>query len=324
MISLLKQAALVLAMTLPAAAHDGVQITDPYARVMVGNGSVYFMMSNHAAAGDVLLSAASPDAEMVHLMNSSADANGVMQMENVDGGFAVEAEGSRTLAGGGDHVMLMGMTRKVAPGDTVTLVLQFERAGEVTLQVPVDNKRTAAPGPGPTAFDARATASHEDHAAAEPEAHAAHAAAAPADHAAHAAAAPADHADHAAHMGAMSMPVGPDAEMIVATMKALFDKPDQPLTVDPVVVSGDSAIASWAQGDAAGRALLARRDGQWQIVLCGGPDLRSPEFLTMHGVAGAEDLSRMFNLAEDKLGSAAVRRYSSFQGIMMVSGPGHD
>jgi copper(I)-binding protein len=301
MYSLLRQAALVLAMTLPAAAHDGVQITDPYARVMVGNGSVYFMLNNHADADDVLLSASSPDAQMVHLMNSSADAAGVMQMDMVDG-FAIEAEGSRTLAGGGDHVMLMGVTRKFAPGDTVTLVLQFERAGEVTLQVPVDNKRTTPPGPGPTAYDAQATASHEAHALAEPQ----------------------DHAAHAAHTGAMSVPVGPDAEMIVATMKALFDKPDQPLTVDPVVVSGDSAIASWAQGDAAGRALLARRDGQWQIVLCGGPDLRSPAFLALHGVSGADDLSAMFNLAEDKLGTEAVSRYSSFEGIMMVTGAGHD
>ena len=54
MYSLLKQAALVLAMTLPAAAHDGVHISDPYARVMVGNGSVYFMLNNHADADDVL------------------------------------------------------------------------------------------------------------------------------------------------------------------------------------------------------------------------------------------------------------------------------
>jgi copper(I)-binding protein len=317
MYSLLKQAALVLAMTLPAAAHDGVHISDPYARVMVGNGSVYFMLNNHADADDVLLSASSPDAQMVHLMNSSADAAGVMQMDMVDG-FAIEAEGSRILAGGGDHVMLMGVTRKFAPGDTVTLVLQFERAGEVTLQVPVDNKRTTPPGPGPTAFDAQATASHEAHAAAEPMEHAAHAAAAPEDHAAHGA------EGHVAHTGAMSVPVGPDAEMIVATMKALFDKPDQPLTVDPVVVSGDHAIASWAQGDAAGRALLERRDGQWQIVLCGGPDLRSPAFLALHGVTGAEDLSAMFNLAEDKLGTEAVSRYSSFEGIMMVTDAGHD
>ena len=315
--SLLKQAALLLAMTLPAAAHDGVQITDPYARILVGSGAVYFMMMNHAATDDVLVAASSPDAQMVHLMNSSADANGVMKMADVQGGFPVAADGSRTLAGGGDHVMLMGVTRKVGTGDTVTVVLTFEHAGAVTLTVPVDNKRRTPPGAGPTAFDAQATASHDAHAAADPAAHAAHAAADPAAHAA-------DPAAHAAHMGAMSVPVGPDAEMIVATLKAMFDTPDAPLTVDPVVVQGDSAVASWAQGDQGGRALLARQGDQWRIVLRGGPDLRSAAFLATHGVSDAETLSALFNLTEDKLGSDAVSRYSSFEGVMMVADPAHD
>jgi copper(I)-binding protein len=155
--SLLKRAALLLMLATPAYAHDGVHIIDPYARILVGSGAVYFMMSNHSDTDDVLLSASSPDAAMVHLMNSSADANGVMSMADVDN-FPVAAEDSRTLAGGGDHVMLMGVTRKVTTGDTVTVTLVFEHAGTVTLTVPVDNKRTAPPGMGPTQFDAMATA----------------------------------------------------------------------------------------------------------------------------------------------------------------------
>ena len=296
---LLKTAALVLAMSLPAAAHDGVHVSDPYARILVGSGAVYFMMTNHADTDDVLIAASSPDAKMVSLMNSSADANGVMQMADVEGGFPVDAQGARILTGGGDHVMLMGVTRKVATGDTVTVVLTFEHAGEVTLTVPVDNQRKTPPGAGPTEFDGQATASGEDHAAAAP-------------------------ADHDAHMGAMSVPVGPDAEMIVATMKAMFDKPDAPLTVDPVVVSGDSAVASWRQGETGGRALLARQGDQWQIVLCGGADLRSAAFLEEHGVSDAEGLSHMFNMTEDKLGSEAVGRYSSFEGVMMIADPAHN
>lgn len=156
--SLLKRAALLLMLATPAHAHDGVQIIDPFARVLVGSGAVYFMMSNHAATDDVLLSASSPDAAMVHLMNSSADADGVMSMAMVEGGFPVAAEESRTLTGGGDHVMLMGVTRKVSAGDVITVTLIFEHAGSVTLTVPVDNKRTTLPGMGPTAFDTMVTA----------------------------------------------------------------------------------------------------------------------------------------------------------------------
>lgn len=157
--SLLKPAALLLMLlATPATAHDGVQITDPFARILVGNGAVYFMMSNHAGVDDVLLSASSSDAAMVSLMNNSEDTNGVMKMTEVAGGFAVAAEDSRTLTGGGDHVMLMGVAEKFVTGDTITVVLWFEHAGKVTLTVPVDNKRGDAPGMGPTDFDTQSGA----------------------------------------------------------------------------------------------------------------------------------------------------------------------
>lgn len=288
---LLQQAALLLAMTLPAAAHEGVQITDPYVRILVGSGAVYFMMMNHSATDDQLLSAASPDARMVHLMTSGANADGVMAMSTTDSGFAVAAEESRTLAGAGDHVMLMGVTRKVKTGDTVTVVLTFRNAGEVTLTVPVDNQRTTPPGGGPTAFDAQATVSHAAQMAADP--------------AAHAAAMAADPAAHLAQMAA------------AAALQAALGATDAPLTVDAFVVQGDSAVASWTQGDAAGRALLARHGDHWQVTLLAGADLRLAAFLAAQGVPDAAALSQMFIQAEDKLGSAAIDRYSRFQGVLV-------
>ena len=109
-----------------------------------------------------------------------------------------------------------------------------------------------------------------------------------------------------------------DADAIITTLKAQFDTPDSPLKVDPVVVQGDHALASWAQGDKGGRALLQRVDGQWQILLCGGPDLRMPEFLVQHGVTAAETLSQLYNAAEDALGADKVALSSSFEGVVMI------
>lgn len=160
MLSLIRRSALpvaLLAMTLPALAHDGVHILDPYARIINGAGAVYFQIYNMAETPDMLISASSPDAGMVHLMNSAADAKGVMKMREVPG-FAVEAGATRTLSGGGDHVMLMGVPRKYTNGQTVTLTLTFQHSGEVTLTVPVNNARTAPPTPGPTGFDAQSSA----------------------------------------------------------------------------------------------------------------------------------------------------------------------
>ncbi len=157
MTSLLKLAALpavFLALALPAIAHNGVHILDPYARVIGPTGAIFFMIDNHEPQGDVLLSATSPDASAVSLMNDHQDANGVMKMNAIPDGFAIAAGAMRTLGGAGDHVMLAGFTHKIKNGDLVTVVLTFKNAGQVTVSVPVDNARSTDPTMGPTPHDA--------------------------------------------------------------------------------------------------------------------------------------------------------------------------
>lgn len=139
---------------LPAAAHNGVHIIDPFARVIGPSGAAYFRIVNHSATEDTLISATSPDAGMVMLMNDHQDANGVMKMEEMPDGMTTGGEDEHMLGSAGDHVMLMDLTRKIKDGDKITLVLTFKIAGQVTVTVPVDNKRTADPGAGPTQYDA--------------------------------------------------------------------------------------------------------------------------------------------------------------------------
>jgi copper(I)-binding protein len=136
--------------SLPAAAHDGVHVIDPFARAFGASGAAYFRIFNAAPVEDVLLSASSPDAGMAMLMESGADATGVMKMDAVPDGFVIAPGGAYVLTGGGAHVMLMGLKRHMKSGDTVTLTLTFRHAGEV----PVDNTRTTDPGAVPTPNDA--------------------------------------------------------------------------------------------------------------------------------------------------------------------------
>ena len=282
-------AALGLALAaLPAAAHDGVHINQPYARLSAQSGAVFMVIVNHAAGDDRLVAAAAPDvAQAVELHTHKEDANGVMQMMAVPEGFVIPGHGEHALARGGDHVMLMGLKQKLKDGDSFTMTLTFENAGEITVDVPVDNNRDSA--------DAMPGMDMQGH----------------------------DHSAHAAHgNGAAVDTTGmTDDQAVAAVMMAQFDTPETPLTVDPVVVEGDFALASWAQGDKGGRALLQRRDGQWVIVLCGGPDLRMPAFLTEHGVSDADRLSAMFNAAEDGRGEDKVKLWSSFEGVVMISEP---
>ena len=147
-------ATLAALIALPALAHNGMHILDPYARVIGPSGAAYFRMFNGEDQDEALISATSPDAGMVMLMQSGADANGVMKMTGMADGFPIPPGQAFVLGTNGAHVMLMDLTHKVKPGDTITLILTFKNAGDVTVKIPVDNTRTTDPGAGPTPNDA--------------------------------------------------------------------------------------------------------------------------------------------------------------------------
>lgn len=148
-------ALLSILQALPAAAHDGLHIADPYARILTtGAGVVYFTIENHTGAGDTLIAVRS-DIGTAMLMSSVEDTNGVMKMSMAMDGFAIGPADAHVLQPAGDHVMLSNLTRLPGDGKSLVLTLTFARAGEVTLTVPVANARRTAPGPGPTPFDAQ-------------------------------------------------------------------------------------------------------------------------------------------------------------------------
>jgi len=49
----------------------------------------------------------------------------------------VPAGGDLSFAPGGYHVMLMGLKQELKPGDSFPLMLTFEKAGQLTVQVVV-------------------------------------------------------------------------------------------------------------------------------------------------------------------------------------------
>lgn len=138
-------AASLLAM--PALAHDGVHISEPYARVNGGEGAtgaIFLQIENHADVDERLLDVKSDVAEKVELHTHSAGADGVMQMRAIEGGIAIPALQGHDLKRGGDHIMLMGLKSALKDGDVIPLTLIFEHAGEVQVEVPVDNARKPA------------------------------------------------------------------------------------------------------------------------------------------------------------------------------------
>lgn len=141
-------AAFMAMVSAPMAFAADITITDPYLRVsgaMANSGAAFMVIENHGA-DDRLIDARSDLAQKVELHTHLEDSNGVMKMVHVAEGFPIAAGENHVLQRGGEHVMFLGLNAVPVQGDMVTLTLTFEKAGDVTIEVPVDNERTPAMG----------------------------------------------------------------------------------------------------------------------------------------------------------------------------------
>jgi copper(I)-binding protein len=114
-----------------------------------GNGAAYMVISNSGDTDDALIAAKFDAAEVVeihesYMMEEGGDMDtegegmgtGMMGMRPVEK-IVIPADGSATLEPGGLHVMLIGLTEQLEPGQTATLTLVFENAGEVQVEAEV-------------------------------------------------------------------------------------------------------------------------------------------------------------------------------------------
>ncbi|XDA97716.1 copper chaperone PCu(A)C [Sulfitobacter sp. LCG007] len=125
-------------------AQAEIVIRDAYVRSSAPGapvGAAFMVIENTSEVADRLVAATSPAATRTELHTHQSEADGVMKMIEVEGGLEIPAEGSHDLRRGGDHVMLMGLTKPLPEGGSVPLTLSFERAGDVTIDVPVDLDR---------------------------------------------------------------------------------------------------------------------------------------------------------------------------------------
>ncbi len=101
-------------------------------------GAGYLTVVNTGDSDDTLTGAAfaADVAEDVH-MHRMAMADGVMTMRAVEGGIPLPAGETVTLVSGGDHLMITGLERPLTAGESHEVTLAFEKAGEVTLDMPV-------------------------------------------------------------------------------------------------------------------------------------------------------------------------------------------
>lgn len=128
-----------------------ISITDAYIPQPASPdvAAAYFTVTERGGQGDVLLSATSVPAAQAALMQDSASGADAGTMTDLPHGLAIPAQTSVALGPGGYHLMLTDPAAPLTAGGTVTLTLRFQRAGTVTVEVPVtsllSDALTAAP-----------------------------------------------------------------------------------------------------------------------------------------------------------------------------------
>lgn len=118
-------------------------IMDPYARSSgptARAGAAFFMIHGGETA-DRLLDARSDAAKRVELHTHIMTQDGLAKMERLEDGIPIPAGGMVRLERGGMHVMFMGLTAPFEQDMSVAVTLVFEHAGDIEVQIPVDQER---------------------------------------------------------------------------------------------------------------------------------------------------------------------------------------
>lgn len=101
-----------------------------------GSAALYLRVRNDGTEGDRLIGLSAPIAAHASLHRTRVE-GGRATMKAAPEGFPVGPGEVLQLTPGGRHGMLMGIASPPEVGTTVAVALSFEKAGGVTLQVPV-------------------------------------------------------------------------------------------------------------------------------------------------------------------------------------------
>jgi hypothetical protein len=103
-------------------------------------------------------------------------------------------------------------------------------------------------------------------------------------------------------------------------MRVTWERPNAPLSVDPVVVHHGYAIAGWVQEERGGRALLRRGNAGWEVILCAGDHLRSAETVIATGAppAVAQPLVAKLIEAEERLPPERLAKLAMFDAVLRM------
>ena len=134
-------AAALAAGAVPFVAHaaGAMEVLRPWSRPAVAgtNGVGYMVLANHGRKADALEKVESPLAARVE-MHASSMAGGVMSMK-AQAKVPIPAGGETTFGPGAYHLMFIGLTKTLKPGDQAPATLSFASGAKVSVRFRVSD-----------------------------------------------------------------------------------------------------------------------------------------------------------------------------------------
>lgn len=110
-------------------------------------GGGFIEIVNTGSEADRLVSASSDVAKKTEI-HEMAVTDGVMKMRELENGIEIPAGETVALKPGGLHIMFMGLNQSFEEGSKVPVVLTFEKAGEVAVELDVAKMGAKTPNHG--------------------------------------------------------------------------------------------------------------------------------------------------------------------------------
>lgn len=122
-------------LSVPAAAKAPTHHVSGHASAGIASSAAYVSIHNAGPGADRLIGASSSAARSTTI-HTSSNVGGVSRMRSA-GPLAIAEGKMLRMAPGGIHIMLVGLKAPLRPGSRLPLTLRFEKAGAVSVSLPV-------------------------------------------------------------------------------------------------------------------------------------------------------------------------------------------
>jgi copper(I)-binding protein len=136
--------------------HPWSRATPPGAKV----GGGYLTVTNNGSSADRLVGGSAEISTRFEIHDMAVE-NGIMKMRPA-GPIEIAPGATLSLAPGGKHIMMVGLTQTPKEGDTIAGTLVFEKAGTVKVEFKVEALGASAPAgaAAPVSAHGEAAGSH--------------------------------------------------------------------------------------------------------------------------------------------------------------------